>query len=329
MKMAPVQFPSIDETSRWAFIVGAPRCGTTSLSRYLKAHPEVGFSRVKEPHFFVQHDLSGLPTDALKRVVRDQYLDRYFRGLEACPMLAEASVTYLYAPERLEPILRLWPQAKFIISLRNPLQMIPSLHQRLFHNGDETERSFRRAWELVPERRAGRHVPSRCGDPRWLDYWEIGLLGKYVVRFLETIGRERTFISIFDDFAMDPAVQYRRLLEFLELMDDGRRDFGQHRESLGVKIAWLQRLLKRPPKRAVALLGASAYSERFDGPKPPRLVADAVLSLRKKLLKWNRAPAPKPDIDDALLAEMKAAFRDDVALLSKVVGRDLNHWIDG
>jgi hypothetical protein len=329
MEMSRVHFASIDETSRWAFIVGAPRCGTTSLSRYLKEHPEVGFSRVKEPHFFAQHDLRELPTEELRQVVQDQYLARYFRGLEAFPVLAEASVTYLYAPERLEPILRLWPKAKFIISLRNPLEMIPSLHQRLFRNGDETQRSFRRAWALVPERRAGRSIPSRCADPRWLDYWEIGLLGKYVDRFLATIGRERTFISIFDDFAEDPARQYRRLLDFLDLMDDGRTDFGQHRESLGVKIAWLQRLLKRPPKRAVSLLGASAYSERFDGPKPPRLVADTVLSLRKKLLKWNRAPAPRPDIDDELLAEMKSMYRDDIALLSKVIGRDLNHWIDG
>ena len=71
-------------------------------------------------------------------------------------------------------------------------------------------------------------------------------------RFLNTIGQERTFISIFDDFAEDPAAQYRRLLGFLGLMDDGRKHFEQHRESMGVKVAWLQRLLKRPPRQAVS-----------------------------------------------------------------------------
>ena len=33
--------PGLDETARWAFIVGAPRCGTTALSEYLRGHPEV------------------------------------------------------------------------------------------------------------------------------------------------------------------------------------------------------------------------------------------------------------------------------------------------
>ncbi|MCH9035408.1 MAG: sulfotransferase [Planctomycetes bacterium] len=34
------------------FIVGAPKCGTTSLYEYLRQHPEVFMSRIKEPHFF-------------------------------------------------------------------------------------------------------------------------------------------------------------------------------------------------------------------------------------------------------------------------------------
>src|SRR5579862_4386701 len=42
------------------FIIGAPKSGTTALSQYLGTHPNVFFSRVKEPHFF---DL-----DASKRV---------------------------------------------------------------------------------------------------------------------------------------------------------------------------------------------------------------------------------------------------------------------
>ena len=66
---------ALDETSRWSFIVGAPRCGTTSLSRYLKDHPEVCFSRVKEPHFFSQNDLCQLDDDELNAVVQNEPAD--------------------------------------------------------------------------------------------------------------------------------------------------------------------------------------------------------------------------------------------------------------
>ena len=34
------------------FIVGAPKCGTTSLYKYLSEHYEVFMSPVKEPNFF-------------------------------------------------------------------------------------------------------------------------------------------------------------------------------------------------------------------------------------------------------------------------------------
>jgi hypothetical protein len=261
--------------------------------------------------------------------VRTQYLDRYFGGREASPLLAEGSVTYLYFPEQMLPIVRLWPRAKFVIAVRNPLQMIPSLHQRLIHNGDENVRSFRRAWELVPERRAGRSIPSRCADPRALDYWEIGQLGKHVEKFLDVVGRERCFVSVFDDLAADPSGQYRRLLDFLELNDDGRSDFRANRESKSVKLIWLQRLLMRPPRRAIKVLGSKNYQERFDVEKPPRPIAERVLSLRKRLLEWNQAPARKPDIDAELMSRMKDMFRHDVERLSRVIGRDLSHWIDG
>ncbi|MGN6850285.1 MAG: sulfotransferase family protein [Sphingomicrobium sp.] len=328
MELRPVGSTPADEELRWAFIVGAPRCGTTSLSKYLKGHPDVGFARIKEPHFFAQNDLTGLPTEQLREVVHAQYLERYFREREGASVLAEGSVTYLYFPEQMEPILRLWPRAKFIIALRSPLQMIPSLHQRLIHNGDETEREFRRAWALVPERREGRSLPSRCADPRLLDYWEIGKLGRHVEKFMAVVGRERCFISIFDDLARDPGGEYRELLEFLELPDNRRSDFSPNRKSKSVKSIWLQRLLMRPPKRAIAVLGSHNYQERFDIQKPPKPIARAVLGLRKRLLNWNEAPARKPDIGGKLLGEMRDMYRDDIALLSQVTGRDLSHWID-
>ena len=102
--------------------------------------------------------------------------------------------------------------------------MVPSLHQRLFYNGDETERQFDRAWSLVPERREGRAIPRSCIDPRFLDYWEAGQLGKHLERFIATVGADRCHVSIFDDFKRDPGREYRRALEFLELPDDGRSE---------------------------------------------------------------------------------------------------------
>src|SRR5438067_11041792 len=144
---------AMDESARWVFFVGAPRCGTTSLAKYLRGHPEACLSRPKEPHFFALRDVRPLPEEELRRVVRSDYLERFFSHRQGSSVLTEGSVSYLFAPERLQPVLSLWPQSKFIICVRNPLQMVPSLHQRHFVNGDETLKSFEQAWALVPVRR--------------------------------------------------------------------------------------------------------------------------------------------------------------------------------
>jgi hypothetical protein len=317
------------ETQNAAFIVGAPRCGTTSLARYLKRHPQVSFSIIKEPHFFAFTDLRGLDDEQLKDTVAGDYLDRFFPDRAGFPLIAEGSVTSLYIPDRVVPVLKLWPDAKFIISVRNPLEMIPSLHQRLFYNGDEDAADFAKAWALVPERRQGRRIPKRCADPRWLDYWESGMLGRNVAAFVNTLGRERCFISVFDDYVADPAAQYRRMLDFLGLPADGRTDFSQHRESRGVKSATLQRLLQRPPKAAVSLFGRDAQKLRVDAKKGEvGGAAKAVLGLRKRLLNWNKTEAPRIVLSERLKDEMRAMYRDDVAELSALLGRDLSHWLE-
>lgn len=320
------QQDAIDETSRYAFFVGAPRCGTTSLAKYLRGHPEASLSRPKEPHFFAMRDLRNLSLEELRRVVRSDYLDRFFPHRHGSSVLAEGSVSYLYAPERLEPVVRLWPRAKFIICVRNPLQMVPSLHQRHFVNGDETVKDFGRAWALVEERRNGRQIPRSCLDPRFLDYWEAGQLGKHVEKFLNVIGRDRCLISIFDDLQADPQSEYRRVLEFLDLPDDGKDDFERHAESKDCRLPWLQRLLQRPPRFALGLLD----SDDLQNPRFAETVGPfmrKLLNLRTSIIDWNEIPAERRSIDPAVIDEMRAMYRDDVALLSRVVGRDLSHWM--
>lgn len=320
--------PGLDETSRWAFIVGAPRCGTTALSEYLRGHPDVSFSTPKEPHFFLRHDLRDEATDELRQTVRSRYLDLYFPERHGSSLFAEGSVSYFYAPEQLEPILRLWPRAKFIICLRNPLQMVPSLHQRLFYNGDETERHFDRAWSLVPERRNGRYIPRSCIEPRFLDYWEAGQLGKHLDKFLRVVGPERCHVTIFDDFKKDPGAEYRRVLEFLELPDDDRSEFERHAPTQDCRIAWIHRLMKRPPRAAMWLFDREDLQVMVEGTGKPSPFLDKVMSIRGKIIDWNKVPASKPQIGTRVLGEMREMFRKDVDLLSDLLDRDLRHWLE-
>ena len=206
------------DQSPFAFIVGAPRCGTTTLAGFLQQHPEVCFSAVKEPHFFSRDELDDLDEGQVRKLVDEEYLQRFFGQCSGTEKLrAEGSVTYLYTPERMAPILKLWPNAKFVIALRDPLAMLPSLHQRLLVTGDENITDFRKAWAKIEERARGKSIPRSAIDPRFLRYDEAGALGRNVERFLAAVGRERCHIILFDDLAGDPEGAYRGLCRFLGL----------------------------------------------------------------------------------------------------------------
>lgn len=323
-----------DRDRRFGFVVGAPRSGTTSLSRYLRKHPDVCFSSTKEPHYFARFDLRGLGDAELEAEVQREYLDRYFAHCtEPEKLRMEGSVTYLYAAEQMEPVLRLWPDARFIICVRDPLAMVPSLHQRLLYMGDETVRSFERAWALRHRRARGEKIPRSCVEPRWLQYEEGGRLGAQVERFFEVVGRERCHVVVFDDLSADFPAEYRRVLEFLGLPDVKRRKFPAARSGQDFRFGWLQRLLKRPPVITRRALAGKAFGEHLKETggakkaKPGKGSPSRITTARKKLLEWNSVPPKRVQLSPATVAEFQELYADDVARLEGLIGRDLGHWL--
>ena len=318
----------VDDIDRFVFVVGAPRCGTTTLSHFLKPHPAVRFPLVKETHFFAQNDLRGLSDAELKRRVERDYLQRFFREGEDRRVGVDCSVTYLYTPELLEPVLRLWPESRFVVALRDPLSMLPSLHQRLLFMGDETQSSFAKAWAAAPDRAAGRRIPRGCLEPRWLRYDEAGKFGTYLERLFAVVGRERCLPIMFDDLSAGPAGEYRRLMDFCGITPVPGTDFTAQRTGKAVRIAWLQRMLKRPPKALTRHLAKDQYLRRSWGEGGNELKPTGkMLSLRKRLLEWNKFVAPAQPLPVELQFELRAHFKPEIERLGRLIGRDLGHWL--
>jgi hypothetical protein len=322
----------VRDLDRFACIVGAPRCGTTTLSQFLKAHPAVCFPFVKEPHFFAQNDLRGLSDAALEEQVQREYLDRFFGHCEAGRKVgADASVTYLYGPELLEPMLQLWPESRFVIALRDPMRMLPSLHSRLFYLGDENIRRFEDAWAAVPDRTAGRRIPSSCVEPRWLRYDEAARFGTYVERFFAAVGRERCLVMLFDDLAADPRGQYERMMRFFGLEPNGEVDVRARRQGHGVRLPWLQRLLKRPPRRLRQYMAGEHYRQRErelrHGGNTGGANGATMFAIRKRLLRWNRVPLVHQPIRIDVQQEIRVRLKEEVEHLGDLIGRDLRHWL--
>ena len=293
---------------RFACIVGAPRCGTTTLARLLENHPSVSFSNVKEPHFFSRVDLNDLDDDALREAVAGQYLGRYFPNIDPrSSVMAEASVSYLYAPERLLPLLRLWPDAKFIIAARDPLELIPSLSPAPAlpgrRNGDRRREGLE-ADRGPPARAKGARAPVRF--PAIAVRRRRPASASTSVGSSKFSGRERCEVVLFDDLKADEQAVYDRLLHFLELPSAPLPKKRKHRARHGFRIGWLQRLLKRPPIARTVLAG-EVFRQRVAPEAAPRAVVGVPARsspVRRALLQWNRVPAPP--------VESSAAFRREI-----------------
>lgn len=316
----------VADFDRFIFVVGAPRSGTTTLSQFLKDHPAVAFAHIKEPHFFSRNDLRVLGEQELRSTVERDYLAPFFSPDAERRVGAEGSVSYLYRPEWLGPVLQLWPQSRFIVALRNPLEMLPSLHRRLIYNGDESVPTFEEAWRAVPDRAAGRRIPRSCAEPNFLRYDEAGRLGTYLKRLFDTVGRERCLPVIFDDLSAHPGLEYRRMLDFCGLQFVPRTEYGARRKGSAVRLRWLQRLLKRPPK-LVRDYVVGDHSPLREKRRPARGARKILLGARERLLEWNRTSAPPEHLGAAITDELRGHLDGEVDQLGRLLGRDLSHWL--
>jgi Sulfotransferase domain len=147
------QTPKISARKPNFFILGAPKCGTTSMAEWLRTHPNIFVSPNKEPNFFNTHDGPRLYTS-------DQY-EALFRGAnDEHVAVGEASALYLSSSEAVINIMRYKPDARFIVMVRNPAEMAPSYHAELVLHGAENVKDFVTAWHLQESRRLGRNLPA-------------------------------------------------------------------------------------------------------------------------------------------------------------------------
>ncbi|WP_353471267.1 sulfotransferase [Salipiger sp. H15] len=301
---APVQGADLFPPA--AYLIGAPKCGTTALGHYLSEHPGVSFSNPKEPHYF-SRDLQGLCRCADLRGYR-----ACFTPGERAELMIEGSVWYLYSETAISEILKARPDAKFIVMLRNPVKMLASLHRQLIHALDETEEDFRTAWGLSAARAAGERIPRSCRAPSTLVYTRTAAYGEMLSRLYARVPRERVMLLFQEDMLADTRATYRRALEFLGLEDDGRTYFPPINEA------------KRARSKLVRFVVSRAGPAREMVSRPiKRALGVESLGLIKKMDALNNRKLGKVPVPADLAEAIARHYADDMLRLQALVGRDL------
>lgn len=285
------------------FIIGAPKCATTSLASWLSAHPQIFMSARKEPnHFNTDHQRRMTPE-------RADYEWLFNDAGEQHKAVGEATVWYLYSREAIGHIEQYSPNARYIVCLRNPVEMAYSLYGQAVISGSEPIASFEEAWAACEQRKRGENVSRWATDPSFQVYSEVCLLGEQMERLYAQVPKERVLPVLLDDFKADAAGTYRRVLQFLQVDDDGRSDFSAKNTAKRIRFPWLHQL--------IIILG---YFKRWLGLRRDFGLLDKIMGRTTQTYK----PAP---LSPQMRQVLQDAFRADIEKLSRLLERDLSHWL--
>jgi Sulfotransferase domain len=212
-------------------IVGAERCGTTSMYHTLSLHPAVFGTTMgkQEVHFFDNKYQRGLAwyQSHFPLMMRAR---RAARGTGTAPVAFEASPYYMFHPLAPERIYRDLPGVRLLVLVRDPVERAYSAHANHVAYGLEAE-PFERALNLEEARLDG-EAERILADPAYISYnhrhYSYRTRGQYadqLERLAQIFGRERIHVVDSGDFFAGPALIYDRVLEFLGLPHCGHPTF--------------------------------------------------------------------------------------------------------
>lgn len=295
------------------YLIGAPKSGTTSLASWLSDHPEIYFSVPKEPYYWAS-DYPRLRAH-YGFDTRASY-EALFSSTEAqrATVLAEGSTTYLYSQRAVPDILAAVDRPRFIVALRNPVDLLVSYHRTELVALNEDETDFATAWRRSVAGGAPQTTPL---DPKLVDYPLVGSLGAAVERLLGHAPRSSVHFVVFDDLATDPVRTWTGLTGFLGLSEEPRPSFDVRNASdKTYRSALLRRLTHRPPQPlASPMRRLRQWSRTTANPLAGKL----------KARMWRAAR--RPEVDPEVRAEVAAFLAEDTLRLGELIGSDLRHWV--
>ena len=279
-------------------LVGAPRCGSSTIEAMLRAHPQAFTPAIKEPHYFC-HELVGRGPGGLGAATvmnASEYLGLYnSENARLAKIRADCSVGYLAFHETTVPLIKeTLGQPRILIILRNPVRRAFSSYLLHCKNGQE-HLSFAQA------------VSSEVEEERQrLRYWfgfqhrRVSLYATSVRHFLREF--EQVKVVIFEELFANSDSEVQQLLDFLGL---------PKREGGGLVLPHVNAALV-PRSRSLAWI-----LRKTGRTLPP---------LKRLCVRCNELQSFRPQIDPFVQGELETYFEEDISDLESLLGRSLDLW---
>lgn len=307
-------------------VIGAAKCGTTSLYHYLRQHPDVYMSPIKEPNHFSTDIRPSEFSDEYKLYERSKMLNiaayvdsdmkeeqwgayvhdaehynKLFKFSEGFKARGEISNSYLYSSVAAENIHQQFPEMKIIAILRQPAERAYSHYMANLRDG-RTTLSFRE--EVMHDDAKKKHGWSISHL-----YYELGLYFDQIERFKKQFPENQIKIYLFDELKADNRALAKDLFQFLNITTEAEIDYDEkYNEARVPKNAALiktitQAGIKRKIFRALPMAWRSPVKSLF----------------------FKNTPVPKMSPEDRKW--MTDRYKDEIIRLQHILHRDLSHWL--
>mgnify|MGYP006086610465 FL=1 len=289
-------------------IVGAAKCGTTSLHNYLKQHPDIFMSKQKEPHFLINSDIG---EDRIHKAITvlEDYEDM-FKTDSIYKYKGESSVMYLAFPEfSIKNIKKyLDPNVKIIIMLRNPVERAFAGYLHNLRYNPSENLSFEEAFE----KSEARYYKERDITPD-TRYLHVGNYYSQVESFISMFN-DNVLVIMYEDYVNDIDLCLANVFDFLDIdkisVDTSRRHM------VG---GWV---FKRKFLRNL-LIPKNNFKSLIKNLLPNKKIRKAI---KQKIM--NMSTVENPSISEDMHKKLTEYYRKDIDNLSKLLNKELNCWIN-
>lgn len=304
------------------FVVGAAKAGTTSLYHYLKQHPNIYLSPIKETHYFStdiavtefsetykKHtflDLDSYFSEkpykelALSFVQKKEHYQKLFEDCKNEKAIGECSPSYLFSKEAPQNIYNYNSKAKIIISLRNPVSRSFSHYLMALRIG-QTSLSFKKAFEKDM-------ASTNKGWGKTELFYDLSMYSKQITRFVKLFSKEQIKFILFDDLVNNTTAIIKECHQFLDIKPIDPLKIEKHNAASIPKHKRLNHFfVKTGIKNASGKILGEAGKKKFKS-----FVFDG-----KKIPKIN-------DEDKALLLKL---YKEDILKTQKIINKDLSAWL--
>lgn len=296
------------------FLVGAARCGTTSLYNHLSSNQEIFLPNVKEPNFF--SDVSSPKAEDYetpdfnnkyhaKIITSKAVYDSLYKEAQNEQIKGDTSPSYLWDKTVAKKIYDYNPKAQIIISLRHPVDRAYSHYIMNYFTGVDTFKTFKEALD-APDNL----VWGSCNQ-----YLEMSMYYEQLKAYYDTFPKEQIKVIVYEDWTKDIETNINDLFKFLGVNNSNNQISSkvQHNKIKPIKnIGFLNFLRKNGIKRFIKKI----------------INQDQVDRLKSRFFE-NNNEIKKLDIETRTL--LSSQFKEDIKNLSQLTNInfakkwDINH----